>query len=194
MDLPTRLQRMQSQRPDLTNTSATFNNSANYTYDSLPRKIPLSWLPGQKFLDGLQEMVEFRLLRTNAEVTFDSDGVDTGEWRPQYYIGGGSHGKVGVWVKRNAKGEVIDEIALKEVQLQPDRDGTGDHVLWSDSRKLGLRRRLLAEAVMQSQLNQSNSESKNFCINDFVGESMANMGYRFHPSPGLQILQSRSRQ
>lgn len=157
MDIPTHLQRMQSQRPNLTNSSATFNKSTNYTYDVLPRKVPLSRLPGQRFLDGLRAMAEFRLLRTNAEVTFDSTDTETGEWTPQYYVGGGAHGKVGVWTKRNAKGEVIDEIALKDVQLY----GTGHYELWPDSRSLGLRRRLLAEAAMQSQLNQSDSESKN---------------------------------
>lgn len=188
MDIPTHLQRMQSKRPDLTNSSATFNTSANYTYDTLPRKIPLSWLPGKKFLDGLREMAEFRLLRTHAEVTFDSNDVETGEWHPQYYIGGGAHGMVGVWMKKNADGEVIDETAVKEVQM-PNTQGKGDWMLWPDSQRLGLRRRLLAEAAMQSQLNRSDCESKVLWIDKSRGNRTADVKCRFCPSAGLQILQ-----
>lgn len=148
-NLPAHLQRIQSQHPDLA------GDSAKYTFDSLPRKIPLSRLPGQRLYDSLQSVKEFNFIRTNAEVTFDLN--ETGEWLPQYYIGGGGFGDVGVYMKRDANGKVIDEIALKEVHRASKES------LWPDSQALRLQRRLLAEAAMHVQLNQSKSESKDLC-------------------------------
>lgn len=181
-NIPAHLQRIHSQRPDLTKAPSAYDTSLLYTYDSLPRKIPLSKLPGEKFLRALRKLIEFKLLRTNAEATFDSD--DTSEWRPHYYVGGGGYGRVGVWQKRNDKGELIDEIALKEMQ------DCRDYLFWPDSRQLGLRRRLLAEAGMQSQLNESKIESMILAQTISLEGRMTNVEYRFCASPGLQIFQS----
>lgn len=145
MDIPSHLQRVQSQYPDLT------SDTTNLTNKSKPRKIPLLNLPGAKLLKGLRGIGEFDLLRTNAEVSFDSN-TDDG-WLSEYYLGGGGFGDVGVYRKRNAQGNIIDEVAVKDVE-----NATGAE-LWDDSDKLDFKRHLLREAVVQRQVNLSQSES-----------------------------------
>jgi serine/threonine protein kinase len=41
-------------------------------------------------------------------------GAEEGEWTPFQLLGAGSFGRVGQWRKANGKGEVLDEIALKQ--------------------------------------------------------------------------------
>lgn len=144
MDIPNRLQQMQSEFPGLT-------QSSSYIRNLLPRDIPLSSIPGARLLKVLRDLDEFELLRTHAEVTFASASED--EWLPQYYLGGSGDVYVGVYVRRDIHGDILDEVAIKEILT------CGDDDLWDEGQEDD-ENCLLREAVLQRQLNLSKSESK----------------------------------
>lgn len=153
MHIPTHLQRLQEQVPDFT------GDSDAYTRSILPKAISLDDLPGARLLRSLRDNAEFELLKYRAGVSFDSEDDDD-SWLPEHYLGGGGHGKVGVYRRRDMNGYIVDEIALKDQTGNRRKDE-----FWYDSGPLGLHRRLMKEAVIQHQLNKKQTESmKNLMV------------------------------
>lgn len=123
----------------------------DYTRNESPIEFSLARLPGARLLKSLRSEHELDFLRTRVGVAFDESDDDN--WLPEYHLGGGSFGMVGVYRKRDVDGAVVDELALKQV-VSGD---TGD--FWDGTYVLGLNRSLMREAVIQRQLNTSKSES-----------------------------------
>lgn len=78
------------------------------------------------------------------------------DWQPSRYLGSGSFGCAGAWVKKDKQGATIDEIAVKELRNEKyvGRSERLRSELWDISNP-----HLFREAVIQKQLNLSNCES-----------------------------------
>lgn len=144
MDIPKHLQRMQMQIP-------TFLLPRVFVHDRFPQKIPLSKQPGELLRRVLREATELRIFDSDPEIEPNLRPGDV--WRPEYYLGGGASGQVAFFTKRNSRGEVVDEIAMKEIRHTHEGEG------WDPPRVAGSAGRILNEAVFQRQLNSKNSES-----------------------------------
>lgn len=79
---------------------------------------------------------------------FESENAKDEEWGPVRMLGSGSYGNVGLWQKRDGANNIVDELALKEDDM--------DEVLqWREVEYPGFER-LLKEVVIQKDLNFKN--------------------------------------
>ncbi|KAK6369883.1 hypothetical protein LTS17_009333 [Exophiala oligosperma] len=76
---------------------------------------------------------------------FERDNADDEEWGPVRMLGSGSYGHVGLWQKRDGTNKIVDELALKE-------DDMDEILQWREVEYAGFER-LLKEVVIQKDLN-----------------------------------------
>lgn len=136
-----------------------FRNVANYwPAQTLPKWT--DWLPYWRFWKSIANKgFDFDFLTSYAD--FQTEKEDA--WQPSRFLGAGSYGVVGSWVKKDKTGKTVDEIAIKEIQRQKIKDKYPKERYpevireqsWDPSRSEAL----LREAVIQKQLNLDQTES-----------------------------------
>lgn len=121
-----------------------------YRHGYWPRLFDKRHLPAVNIWKTLTEKKGLDFVRSNPIV--EEDRHEDIEWCVHQFLGGGSFGGVAAWLKRDEAGNVIDEIAIKEINGLKNKDA---HMAWNE-RPDGP---LLTEAVVQAQLNKGHHES-----------------------------------
>ncbi|KAK5296755.1 hypothetical protein LTR99_008396 [Exophiala xenobiotica] len=78
---------------------------------------------------------------------YEADPIKDAEWGPVRVLGAGSYGRVGLWQKRDENNNAVDELALKEDDVEDANTRTSTE---ADAQRYP---RLLKEAVIQNELN-----------------------------------------
>lgn len=133
------------ERPNLT-------QSQHYLRKDLPGKAAPSSIPGSNILKTLRAKSHAQFIQFIRSLpAFEDVAEKDEEWTVHQFVGGGGFGGVGHWLKKDKNNQVTDELAIKEMNL----DQTRVVARWSDSAGDPL----LAEAVIQAQLNKASPKN-----------------------------------
>lgn len=121
----------------------------------------ITWLPLKYRKYWAQKYMPFLFSVTDASGLRDPDLEPTSGltgWTPEKMLGSGGFGSVALWKRRNAKGTVVDEVAIKE---QPHRPSNAAYKETSQMRKNGLSEEAVFHAGLQEKERvYSNSSAK----------------------------------
>lgn len=124
-----------------------FSNANNYTVTHRTQSRPYAAVQRARRLLKLIRDVPLRsFLLSRAE--FDPIALNDDLWHADRVLGAGQSGVVATWSRLDPSGNVIDEVAVKSINIKPVPTWVGNVALTS-------------EAVMHREINLQNCESMN---------------------------------